>query len=250
MDSREFDRLVARASDPRLIQGIHNYCDGRCPRCPFTTRCLTYVDSQAVTSEDADESPAEIIGGSLRRTLDAIAAIAGREGVDQPVLGEVAAAPAPRSNLDRYRQDPLVVRAEEYTHLAWRISRVLAPLVAARGEASIIDAVTTIAWFSTRVSAKTYRAVVGQAKDRERAGQVQTDFNGSAKAALLGIAESRDAWRVLMEAGKATADGVPAQAVTMLDALGADVRTRFPQAMAFVRPGFDEPAIARSQEDR
>jgi hypothetical protein len=27
----------------------------------------------------------------------------------------------------------------------------------------------------------------------------------------------------------------------MLDALDAAVRTRFPHAMAFVRPGFDEP---------
>ena len=43
-----------------------------------------------------------------------------------------------------------------------------------------------------------------------------------------------------MEAGKATADGVPAQAVKMLDALDRDVRARFPRAMEFVRPGFDE----------
>ena len=68
--------------------------------------------------------------------------------------------------------------------------------------------------------------------------------------ALLWIAESRRAWGVLMEAGKATADGVPAQAVAMLDALDAAVRTRFPHAMAFVRPGFDEPpGAARSEED-
>jgi hypothetical protein len=43
-----------------------------------------------------------------------------------------------------------------------------------------------------------------------------------------------------MEAGKATADGVPAYAVTMLDALERDVRAQFPRAMEFVRPGFDE----------
>jgi hypothetical protein len=46
-----------------------------------------------------------------------------------------------------------------------------------------------------------------------------------------------------MEAGKATADGVPAQAVAMLDALDAAVRRRFPHAMAFVRPGFDDAPI-------
>ena len=47
-----------------------------------------------------------------------------------------------------------------------------------------------------------------------------------------------------MEAGKATADGVPARAVKMLDALARDVGARFPRAAEFVRPGFDEPDIA------
>jgi hypothetical protein len=59
---------------------------------------------------------------------------------------------------------------------------------------------------------------------------------------LIGIADSRRAWRVLMEAGRATADGVPAQAVIMLDELAAAVRARFPRVMDFVRPGFDASA--------
>jgi hypothetical protein len=42
-----------------------------------------------------------------------------------------------------------------------------------------------------------------------------------------------------METGKATANGVPAQAVRMLDELDVSVRERFPRAMEFVRPGFD-----------
>jgi hypothetical protein len=70
------------------------------------------------------------------------------------------------------------------------------------------------------------------------------DHDGSAKVALIGIAESRDSWRILMEHGKATADGVPAQAVRMLDALEAGIHERFPQATAFIRPGFDEPNVA------
>jgi len=51
---------------------------------------------------------------------------------------------------------------------------------------------------------------------------------------------SRRAWTVLMEAGRATADGVPAQAVRILEELDAAVRARFPLVMALVRPGFDE----------
>ena len=64
------------------------------------------------------------------------------------------------------------------------------------------------------------------------------------KIALIGIGESRRAWAVLMEAGRATADGVPARAVRMLEELDAAVLERFPRVMEFVRPGFDEPAAA------
>jgi hypothetical protein len=124
------------------------------------------------------------------------------------------------------------------------VSRAIAPVVSARGEPSVVDAVAAIQWFSLRVSSKIYRAVVGRIERWEPEDEVQTDINGSAKVALLWIAESRHAWGVLMEAGKATADGVPAQAVAMLDALDAAVRRRFPHAMAFVRPGFDETPFA------
>jgi hypothetical protein len=117
-------------------------------------------------------------------------------------------------------RDPLAARAREYGDLAWRVSRAIAPIVAARGDTTVIAAVETIEWFSSIISARVSRAL-------------QTDFNGSAKLALLGIEESRGAWTVLMEAGKATANGVPAQAVSMLDELAAAVRERFPHAMAF-----------------
>src|SRR6185295_14865007 len=144
------------------------------------------------------------------------------------------------------RQDPLAVQAREYGHLAWRIANALGPLVEARGDPLVIDAVETIGWFSSLISAKIHRAVFGQAEyaAADEDEDIQTDHDGSAKVALIGIEESRAAWAVLMEHGRATADGVPAQAVRMLGALDEAVRARFPLALEFVRPGFDEPDIA------
>ena len=57
MDGAEFDRLVSRARDPRLISGVYNYCDGRCRRCPFTQRCLAYLDSLETKTARGDEGP-------------------------------------------------------------------------------------------------------------------------------------------------------------------------------------------------
>ena len=242
MDAAEYDRLVARARNPRLIPGIYNYCDGRCPRCPFTERCLTYLDNEVPKTADGDHRlPAEAVGDSLRRTLEMVAEVARREGVDLDTLADEVKGSAADNDLDRHRQDPLAVRAREYGHLAWRVGRAIAPIAVARGDAPLVDAVETIDWFSSMISSKLYRAICGQAEGWEGPDEMQTDFNGSAKIALVGIDESRRAWAVLMEAGRATADGVPAQAVRILEELDAAVRARFPRVMEFVRPGFDEP---------
>ena len=251
MDASEFDRLVARARDPQLIPGIYNYCDRRCPRCPFTQRCLTFLDSEDLKPESAVErSLADTIGDSLRRTFEILAEAARREGFDVEASEDEQTSESASENLDHRRRDPLAVRAQEYGQLAWRTSRAIAPIAAARDDAPLVEAVEAIDWFSSMISSKIYRAICGQAERWEGSGQVQTDFNGSAKIALIGIGESRRAWGLLMETGRATADGVPAQAVRMLDVLDAEVRDRFPRAMEFVRPGFDEPSATRGKVQR
>jgi hypothetical protein len=248
MDPAEFDRLIARAENPRLIPGIYNYCDGRCPRCPFTDRCLSYLDDRETNAAGprTNASLAERAGASLRRTLAMLAEIGQRNGIDLDALrGDEETQAKIEAAFKRHYDDPIVLRSREYAHLAWRIAKALAPLAVARGDPLVVDAVETIEWFSTLVSSKIYRAVAGRAEMwREDDEEARPDHDGSAKVALIGIAESRGSWRVLMEHGKATADGVPAQAVRMLDALDADIRERFPQATAFIRPGFDEPDVA------
>ncbi|MEO8259796.1 MAG: hypothetical protein ABI868_20790 [Acidobacteriota bacterium] len=240
MDPADFDRLVARAADPRLIPGIYNYCDGRCGRCPFTERCLTFLDNRELESAMEPTTIAEMVSTSLQRTLAILTEVARREEID---LEDAANGDAAGSNGDdpgRHTRDPLAAGARQYAELAWRIAQALQPVVARRGDPAVIGAVDTIAWFSTLISAKIRRAICGQSDGWEDRDGVQTDHNGSAKVALLGIAESRAAWAVLMEAGRATADGVPAQAVKMLDRLECDLRTRFPRVNEFVRPGFDD----------
>jgi len=212
MDAADADRLATRPHDRRLVPGIYNYCDGRCTRCPFTDRCLAF-----------------------RHALDA--------------NGSVAQAS------HAHDDDPLVTAAREYGRMAWPIAKALVPIAAARGDRYVIEIVATIDWFSGVIASKIYRAVAGEApgsigrrKDGEpphRAhSEPQQDCDGSAKVALLGIDESMRAWRVLMDQGTAMADGIPARAVQILEDLAAATHRRFPRAMAFVRPGFDEPEIA------
>ncbi|MGH9142273.1 MAG: hypothetical protein ACRD2I_14165, partial [Vicinamibacterales bacterium] len=161
MDTTEFERLVARARDPRLIPGVYNYCDGRCPRCPFTQRCLTYLDWHELKAAGGseDRSLANTLGESLRRTLEMLAEAARRDGVDLDAPSDEQEERAAGDDLERHRQDPLAVRAREYGQLAWRIARAIAPIAAARGDRPVVEAVEAIEWFSSMISSKLYRAI-------------------------------------------------------------------------------------------
>ena len=67
-------------------------------------------------------------------------------------------------------------------------------------------------------------------------GFLQSDWNGSAKVALLSIERSEAACRSVAAATKAEAAAVLAETLARL---GAEVKKEFPRATEFRRPGFD-----------
>ncbi len=152
---------------------------------------------------------------------------------------------------------PLSVAAREYADIAANVTAIIRLVLEARGDAVALAAVDTIERFAYFLAIKTWRAagglvsarLVGSSSDdgdeddiddENRPANLQSDSNGCAKLVRLVIAESRDAWQVLMQPGIATADGVPAAMARRLDELDAAVATAFPRAMEFVRMGFDE----------
>ncbi|OLB60928.1 MAG: hypothetical protein AUI11_11855 [Acidobacteria bacterium 13_2_20CM_2_66_4] len=67
---------------------------------------------------------------------------------------------------------------------------------------------------------------------------VQNDWNGSAKIALISLDRSEAAWRVIAQATSHEEAGSLADAARDLRRLTLE---KFPRAMSFIRPGFDEP---------
>jgi hypothetical protein len=96
---------------------------------------------------------------------------------------------------------------------------------------------------TTQSWAKLNRALDG--RDRHRHGdedewhQIQNDWNGSAKVALISLERSEASWRVI---ANATGTETPAILADRLHDLRNQVEEEFPHAGLFVRPGFDEPA--------
>ena len=144
----------------------------------------------------------------------------------------------------RLAADTLRLDAREYGTMAERIARALTADLVSLGDPVVRAALEAITWHSLSIAAKTYRAVNGELRDLiagyEEDDPLQSDHNGSAKIARLMVAESRECWTVLTQVGRATADGVPIRMIERLDRLDRDLAIRFPRAMEFTRPGFDD----------
>ncbi len=139
--------------------------------------------------------------------------------------------------------DRLVVASRYYAMTAWRVTQAFGPIAEERGDPAVIASVETIEALAAIVASKTYRALSGALDEDFDRFDLENDANGSAKMARLVIEDSREAWRVLMEIGRAAADGVPASMLRVLDEIDAGLAQRFPRAMSFVRPGFDTEGV-------
>jgi len=236
-----------RPARPPLIPGIYNYCDTRCPQCPFNSRCLLYLQQQRTDSADPigdvlkeyDPAPAREPSPEFLEFIDrANEAVRNMTAKESAAIQREYDARRCQVNADR-----LVVAARYYTMTAWNVTQALTPIAEERGDPVVIAAVETIAALSGLVSSKTYRAVSGETDEDFDRFDLECDANGSAKVARLIIGDSRRAWRVLMEIGRAAADGVPMGLLRVLDEIDAGLAQRFPRAMAFVRPGFDTEGV-------
>lgn len=234
---------------PPLIDGIHNYCDRCCWRCAFADRCAC----SSLASADVKRQPrdptravAATVVGTLSQAMSTVRQVAMDLGID------IHASPATVADVARAieakmaiaRRDPLVKRAEEYTRQAWPIARALRPMLTDRSDRPVLDAVERLEEIAGTIASKVYRAISNTLEPDFDDAAVQSDANGSAKIARLLIDDSRRAWRVLTEAGRAAADGVPQRMVVLLDDLEHGLAARFPRALEFVRPGFDTEEVA------
>jgi len=252
------------------IDGVYNYCDGWHERCRFQTRCRLYrslalfdmarnagldraqadawieARERAFDKEEEEERAREETANPAlaRQRAEFLAIIA---EANQPLTDEESERfEAAEEHRRRARAShPLTICAKEYMDLADGTIEVLRPLLEARADPVALAAVATIDRFASLIAVKTHRAVGALVSSLPDDGLDDDEFrrsdgDGCAKLVRLIAAESREAWRMLMQVGTATADGVPAAMVRRLEALDADLATAFPRAMAFVRPGIDE----------
>ena len=251
------------AKDPRFIPGIYNYCDRWCERCAFTSRCMTY----ALTRDDFDSPESLDIGnkafweklhGIFQTTLEMVKETAEEMGID---IGSIDHEEMAKQE----EQVRKIVKEQPYTKVAFAYAKMVdkwfnsnkglledkadelqalavaqIPSVRPDREAlKIQDCLEVVRWYQHQIYVKLCRAasglIRGELEDLEYAPE---DANGSAKVAIIGIERSIAAWGGLL-------NHFPQQEHPILDLLVnlkkllRQVEAAFPDARAFVRPGFD-----------
>jgi hypothetical protein len=224
------------------IDFISAYCDSWCERCAFTERCSHFAVTSALSLCDGDFSaalelaigPARVPGAGPQKTLEErMAAALGDYEPTEKELDEIGREMDQRDV--RTRQHPLAESSKDYSVAAHRWLDA-APQAAMAGA----DALEIIQRDMFLIHVKTVRALNG--RDEYPGGApfessaVQSDWNGSAKVALISIERSERAWREIAAALHDEAATVLADSLVALrSAMGAE----FPRAMEFRRPGFD-----------
>jgi hypothetical protein len=236
----DIEDLLQTPDDASFIVGIFNYCHRRCERCPFTRRCRLYADERRDQELHPGDNWSQRTQRSLERAVALMKQWCEREGIDFDKVAGNSEADDQLKLAEEMRRHPLQKLAEEYTFASMKLAQALRRSQAFNTwPAGAHEALDTIEWYGMRVSSKVHRALLGRAGCEGDEAQ-QSDWNGSAKVARLEIRESRDAWDVLLRVGGAAADSPLRELIDRLDALDTAVAHQFPEAMSFVRPGFDE----------
>jgi hypothetical protein len=140
------------------------------------------------------------------------------------------------------------IEATRLSRMTWTFTRLSHEWIRRREQLDrytdliVREAFQIVCWDSSLITVKLHRAIDGRdrfERNEEEAGdgRIQNDWNGSAKVAILSIQRSQDAWTAL---GSALGDAAAASLADALSDLHRAVIDRFPDAMKFVRPGFDD----------
>jgi hypothetical protein len=237
----------------RYIDFISAYCDRWCERCAFTERCSNFAVSSAIAMCDGNHVAAlELALGPPRvpdrepqkkvedRMADAFA------GVDLSAkeLEEIGREIDDRRN--RVRRHPLAEASLDYAVAAHRWLTAHAD-GAAHTDVAVREAIQVIGWDCHLIHAKIVRALNGRDEYPRGApfetGAVQSDWNGSAKVALICLQRSEPAWRLV--AAAASDDAGATVVSTSLVGLRQELSREFPRAAEFRRPGFDDGKRSR-----
>ncbi len=235
------------------IEGIFNYCDRWCERCAFTSNCLNFAMGEELENKIKKDNLNvndfwDVLEDLLDTTIELLHEKADEFDInlDNEIEDEdfheesrikrlinestdCAVASNKYIALVSEWFDNPVNKTSEFEKLDSEVSKKNIPF-------KIIDSIEVIRWYQYQIYVKTMRAISG--KEEDEFEDMPKDSDGSAKVALIGIDRSISAWGNLLMNFADDDNSIFSILLHLVD-LQHLVETKFPNARAFVRPGFD-----------
>lgn len=262
MNGRKYLSQIT-GNETRFIEGIYNYCDKWCEKCPFTEKCALYAmervedaTTRNITSADLEnEEFWNQIGKTLTHAMEILFDLAHEKGIDLNAISQRNENLEVEKRLpDSRRDDALTKMSLNYLSKTnkWfdkhkvsverideEFQRITDLDIETEQDIILKDYIQIIKWYSHQNTVKLRRAYKSSLFEDSENDSVQTDSNGSVKVALIGIDRSLSAWTGLLSFMPELEDEILDMLVE-LENLKHSVKHRYPQAEHFKRPGFDQ----------
>jgi len=261
MDKEHLKKL---ADDPRFIPSIYNYCDRWCERCTYTSRCLNYAlgeeEFDHLETQDLDnEAFWQKLSETFQMTLELLEEAAEEQGIDLNSIDTEEVEEKERLNNELARDHECSRLAKLYSEMVddWLDSArdIFAPdeeeissaesleesdTSPAEKDDALVEPVEVVGWYQHLIYVKLMRAIRGELIDEpEILDEYPKDSDGSAKVALIGIDRSIAAWGEIRNLFPHRSHQIM-DILVHLEQLRRKVEKTFPNARAFIRPGFDK----------
>lgn len=248
---------IPQSEDGDFVEGIYNWCDRWCERCPMTVKCRQYAMECARDAFNADGSndgdSAEFMEALMNTSAqfegeaEAVADAewvydemesglgAGDEGEDF----DMEAYMEEREKIEKATASTRCVRlADRYMGEAGRWLEEWEVLVDQLhdDDGELAEAVEVISWYIFQLSVKLRRAIHGKLEADE---DFMDDVYGSAKVALIGADRSLFAWQLVQKRLPADRRDSVDLVIQLLKSLIQETEIEIPEARAFKRPGLD-----------
>jgi hypothetical protein len=245
-------KMQELSEDENMIDGIYNYCDRWCERCPFTSRCRVYqmeADRETETIDGLNKQFWEELALNFEVCIDMIKEAfpdidtsydheALRFHVYQEIDAEAKALDYGFRLRDWIKENSVYLEEKAVLFSNYNAESVV----------SMLDSLEVLRWYGFFISVKIQGASLNLRDDlkemtdfgnESRDLNVMSSQNGSAKIALIAIEKSMQAWVHLHGCLHEKEDDI-LQFLSQLSQVKKRVMSQFPHAMDFKRPGFDD----------
>lgn len=243
----ELNKIV---DSDRTIPGIFNYCDRWCERCTLSSRCTTYLMEQFYEDEIAKPSDEEnkkfwdqisfnftVVRDMLEEAMDKFDITEeDLEDIEIEPLNKKEKSKAEKLSFDyAMKMSNWLENNSDYFNSKGNSYSIINDEI----NIELSDAIEIVQFYEFFIAPKIARANSEKLFRTDDKDFIQSDNNGSAKIALIAINRSIEALGILTKYFPEKEDELLDFLVT-LSRIKKLVDNDFPNAMEFIRPGFDE----------